>query len=406
MLALERYDRLIADAARLYERHRRRGPPAFNLFPVLRQPTDEVNLHSRFLHALLDHVDPRSGRKENLAAFVGDVAGGKQFDFEGARVEREADHIDLLISNGYQAVVVENKIHAGDQERQLERYCDSLLAQGYEDRAILLLYLTLDGHEPGEQSLGKLSADRVKLVSYGGHELQDWLTGCQRRAFDQPTLRESIAQYLDLIRRMTNTHYEDEHMLELKELLLKADNLVLAGQISRALPDAHASAMASFYRLVDDALREEIDDLPEVDPKWERISKEPAIQRSIRSARQSQSGLYYGIAGMPGAWLGVSAYDRLWFGVECAVDKHAKLHGELVESLDQVGGSHHTANWAPWWRYVDELPTWPYPGEWFHLRGANDRCLEFLSPENEAAQQELARDIARTARILWGAIKA
>ena len=42
MVALEGYSRLLADAARLYERHRRRGQPPFNLFPVLRHPTDEV----------------------------------------------------------------------------------------------------------------------------------------------------------------------------------------------------------------------------------------------------------------------------------------------------------------------------------------------------------------------------
>ena len=63
-----------------------------------------MNLHSRFLHALLDHVDPLSGERENLEEFVQGVAQAEDFAVASARAERESNHIDLLISNGHQAI--------------------------------------------------------------------------------------------------------------------------------------------------------------------------------------------------------------------------------------------------------------------------------------------------------------
>ena len=230
---LQGHRELLADVARTYERLAHRPVP-FNVFAVLRSASDEVNLHSRFLQALLDHTDPRSGKRDNLREFVSQVANGAGFQVERASAHREASGIDLLISNGRQAIVVENKIWAGDQDQQLLRYRDSLVAQGYDDEAIWLLYLTPYGHKPSAQSLGGIPVERVRCVSYRD-DLPGWLVACQRRAFAEPALRESIAQYVDLIRRLTNTDYESETMTELKDLLLEDDNVILAHRLAQAL---------------------------------------------------------------------------------------------------------------------------------------------------------------------------
>ena len=163
---VKRHSSLLGATARLYERHRANRPKPFNVFTVLRSASDEVNLHSRFLHALLEHVDPSSGRRENLERFLRCVAGASDFSLADARVEREADNVDLLIANGRQAVVVENKIWARDQDRQLQRYRDALVGQGYDDAEIRLLYLTPYGHAPEAQSAGEISEDRIHRVSY------------------------------------------------------------------------------------------------------------------------------------------------------------------------------------------------------------------------------------------------
>ena len=86
---VERHGNLLGAAARLYERHRANRSRPFNVFTVLRSASDEVNLHSRFLHALLDHVDPSSGRRENLERFLEGVAKATNFVVAGARVKRD-----------------------------------------------------------------------------------------------------------------------------------------------------------------------------------------------------------------------------------------------------------------------------------------------------------------------------
>ena len=400
---VEHHQNLLAEAARLDERHRANRPRPFNVFTVLRSASDEVNLHSRFLHALLDHLDPLGGKRENLKQFVREVARARDFKVASALVERESNHIDLLIRNEHQAIVVENKIWAGDQDLQLQRYRDSLVHRGYDAASIRLLYLTPHGHQPSSESRGEIPAEEVQLVSYQD-DLRGWLIGCQRRAFDNPALRETIAQYLRLILRLTNNDYEAEHMNELKELLLRDDNVVLAGQISKSLVDAETQLVGAFYDLVDRVLHEVIGDLPKVDPDWAHLVQENYIRKCVTGrGRNLDSGLYYRVC--ESAWLSVAGSNRLWFGVSCASEDDARLYGELNNVLGSVGGPHHMGNWSPWWRYLDELPAWWSPGEWLHIREPNEPTLRFLSSERDS-REEFAHTAAHAVKVLWETLKS
>ena len=64
------YQLLLEKAALLYERYEAGRRDSFNVFSVLRTEHDEVNLHSRFLAALLDYRQPSDGHRENLADFL------------------------------------------------------------------------------------------------------------------------------------------------------------------------------------------------------------------------------------------------------------------------------------------------------------------------------------------------
>ena len=222
------YELLLARAAQFYEKYEIGHPEPFNIFSVLRTESDEVNLHSRFLCALLDYKKPRNGKKENLKDFLQHV-GIENFGQTGVQVDRERHYIDLLITNNArQAVVIENKIWAGDQPEQLQRYYKTLKDRGYDD--IHLLYLTLDGHDPSENSIGDLDNEQIITISYRD-DLPPWLERCQKRAYREPELRESVAQYLRLVRKQTNAY-----MNELKKLLLQDDNLAV-----RVTPDKAAT---------------------------------------------------------------------------------------------------------------------------------------------------------------------
>ena len=101
--AREREDRrgLLEKAALLNERHRAKRGAGFNIFTVLRDKHEEADLHSAFLAALMDIRQP-SGARANLEDFLKTFAPRGDFDLHGVKVEKERDHIDILISDsGY-----------------------------------------------------------------------------------------------------------------------------------------------------------------------------------------------------------------------------------------------------------------------------------------------------------------
>ena len=298
--------------------------------------------------------------------------------------------------------MIENKIWAGDQERQLQRNRDALVRQGYDAASIRLMYLTPYGHEPSEQSLGDIPAEEIQWVSYR-EDLRDWLVGCQRRAYDDPGLRESIAQYRRLIHAMTNDDYQTEHMDELKTLLLRDDHVVVANQIAKSLMAAEATLVGEFYRVVDGVLHEVIEDLPEIDPDYANCAEEPEIRRCVSGRGNGRdSGLYYPFS--ESAWLHVGGPDRLWCGVYCHSQDDANLHGELKKVLVDVGGPHHSDVSTPWWRWVDELPAWGSADESLHIRDPNDATLRFLSSGADSLE-EFARSVAHAIGEPWRTIK-
>ena len=100
--------------------------------------------------------------------------------------------------------------------------------QGYGN--IHLLYLTLDGSGPSDVSFCGPDCEarsHCKTISY--RNTLSWLERCQQRAYDEPELRESVAQYRKLVQKLTGTDFKGAYMNELMALCLEGEgsNLVL-----------------------------------------------------------------------------------------------------------------------------------------------------------------------------------
>ena len=381
---------LLAQAARVYERHHASRRPRFNVFTALRSARDEVNLHSRFLHALLTPPADASGC--NLSALLSEI-GVDGVDAERATLAREENHIDLLVTDAEQAVVIENKLDAPDGERQLQRYHESLRSR-YADDAIHLVYLTLDGHSPSKQSVGDL-ASRCREVSYA--ELIPWLTGCQQRAFDEPALRESIGQYISLIEQLTGNDQNGVYMDELRHLLLQDDNnLVIARDIWNAFLAAKTEAALKLWSTINATLHKAIPDLPDLDPDWKHWAEREQVAKCVnpQSRKSTASGLYYRIT--EGAWFFVVANPRLWFGIECDPDASnpEPTYEDLRNKLAGITPASEPSDWSPWWRWPSKSP---------NLRDNDDASLHLLaSPDS---QQALADEITADACRIWDRVK-
>lgn len=376
----DNYRLLLSEAARLYEKHEAGRPDPFNVFSVLRKETDEVHLHSRFLHALLDYRSSPDSPRKNLADFLRSVVHIDNFDPDSATVCREIDYIDILIRDrsSMQAVVIENKIWAGDQHKQLWRYAKKLKKQGYTPH---LLYLTLDGHDPSEDSVRGLDPKCVKCISYK-EDLPPWLKRCQKRAYDEPALRESVAQYLHLIEKLTGKDYSEAYMNELNELCLREDNLVLVFDLKEAMNEVHVFLLQKLWQEIKCEINA-IDGLPAQEDTFEG-----EIEAFVNGQRGTLGkGLYYKFGRF--ASLAIEVWDSICFGVKCPNEEGRDEYIKLKGSLE---GGRSDASW-PWYDSPD-VPLNP--------RNPTREDLKLLA--NKEKRQEYVRALVFGMDGLWGQI--
>ena len=181
----------------------------FNIFTILNRETDEVQTHSAILADLLNPGGLHGQGAVFARLFFSRLEIAVDGDLRGGRVGVEVDagehgRIDIMFEMGDFCVVIENKIYAPDQPNQLERYHEYASTRHVEDR-VRLLYLTLHGSEPNNDSLGSLPLQKVKCISYES-DIIGWLDACIKEVAIIPQIRELLVQYQNLLRKLTGRH--------------------------------------------------------------------------------------------------------------------------------------------------------------------------------------------------------
>ena len=125
-------------------------------------------------------------------------------------------------------------------------------------------------------------------------------TFANKRAYDEPELRESVAQYLRLIRKLTGTDFTGEYMNELKKLLLRDNNLVLACDLIKAKTEVRIDLLQKLWGEIESALKNEIPGLPSRTQESD-ISEDRIRQFITRDRNYKHHGLFYPL-GVKGAW--------------------------------------------------------------------------------------------------------
>lgn len=284
----------------------------FNLFSMLRDPYDEVHLHSRFLGELLDPKGDHCQEDAFLRLFLQHI-GIDGFPSRDAEVEREYQNIDIFIRNDDRALIIENKIYAGDQHRQLERYYRAASRMGYDQIAVV--YLTLNGDKPSQKSLGELVDKRDEIVHCISYEedIHAWLDACIDTAARYPVVRESIVQYQRLIETLTGHLLSRRYTMELRDLLIDEENIALATDIAQALAKAKIEIQFRFWEELEQRLRKE--GLPVVDgsaayPKYSRRR----VWRYYEKSRRKRYGIALRLDELVG---NVDSFSSCKWGVVC-----------------------------------------------------------------------------------------
>lgn len=194
---------------------------SFNIFSICGVNHYEVT-HSAIIAEFLNPLGSHGQGLAFVKVFI-ESLNLQDFDFslDGVAVTTEMvtpnGRIDIVISNSNkQAVIIENKIYASDQWKQLKRYDDfakTKYTNGYK-----ILYLTLNGNDPNDEESQKV--DYI-TISYK-HHIIDWLLRCKHLAIDKPLIRETLNQYIQHIKNLTNTiDMENNKKNSIIELLIK-----------------------------------------------------------------------------------------------------------------------------------------------------------------------------------------
>lgn len=277
----------------------------FNVFDLIVNPYDEVNLHSRMIYSILTE---RKFQKQFLMSFLNSINVSLPenvafSDFKNISVEREKaisnGRIDLFISfkikNISYNVLVENKLLAGDQPEQMNRYKSYM--NSYPNDNNYVYYLTLDGSAPSEDSTKSL--DEIKLISYDS-EIMNWIEDCIKIASREPGVREVLIQYSSLLERLTGK--DVDFILELKEYLLKEpENFIIANSMIPALNDAKAELQLRFWKKLEESLDVMFENFPNINYKKMNMNKDLGnlhqfySKSKINALYKSKSGACYGI---------------------------------------------------------------------------------------------------------------
>lgn len=295
---------LLSNTKRIIAHHRETEKlkgETFNIFSILGMEHYENNTHSALLGELLNPKGSHLKGSVFLQLFF-DLLDITHIDIESAELileysvgtrddeNKQGGRIDIFIKDkNHCALAIENKIYAGDQYAQIERYCN------YKKENYKVLYLTLDGSEPSIESKGELiSGKDFYLLSYK-EDILKWLKLCMKEATDTPILRETIKQYILLIKKLTLT-MDNQAEKELMDIMFQYYEE--ASFITNNFNKARQSIAEEIRQLVYESLSEKISNIYDLEMGNPTTSTYSQIWFYLKEF--SQSNLYFGLESFSG----------------------------------------------------------------------------------------------------------
>lgn len=231
----EKYEQFFKDCLEFkqkVENLKKAGQNDYNPYLALMSENEE-NAHSNILFSFLDTKSKHYQGDLFLKCFLESTKLKEWFgDTKNAKIEREKSlsggRIDLYISNSEKCIIIENKIYAKDQDKQIQRYIKGIYKDCFKEyekkyEYICVVYLTLWGCKPSKYSLGEWKIDKSdehnpklkKQDAKGTHlieyqqlsykkDILDWLNNVQKELKDITNLNQALEAYKDVVKIMTN----------------------------------------------------------------------------------------------------------------------------------------------------------------------------------------------------------
>jgi len=323
---------------------------------LLRQETDEVNLHSRFIYELLNPKGSHNQGDTFLEIFLKDI--DIDYNIDMFELYKEQYNIDILIKSKKQAIIIENKIDTQDHSNQLSRYIDSMKKQGYKENDIKTIYLTLYGEEPNE------SITNIILLSYS-KDIKNWIIKCIEKVVQKPTVRETLVQYLNLINKLTYKLDNQGFVMEVKELLLQKNNLKTILSIEDAIIETKIDIQLNFWETLLVYLEKAQYQFEFYNIYGDRDIKESVYKYYTKKKNRKDYGFEYEVDN--NLYFFVEIRDNIYYGFYFKEDKNID---NQIKVLDKI-----SIKW--------EEPYWKYPNKKLDFEQFNNENILDLLDNNQ-----------------------
>ncbi len=364
------------------EERRERGED-FNIFWTMRKQYDEVHTHSAIISALLNPKEVHGCKSSFLRAFLHHIKELKQYedkisDTEDAVIEVEKNigkisqdgetggRLDIVVKFKTKEdksilVIIENKINADDEKKQLIRYrnyaenCHS--QKGCSDYYIF--YLTLEGRIPSvDSTCNRLECDKdYYCISYRD-DILNWLCNCQKEANGKPLVHGIITQYKELILTLTNQNMDMETQLELAKAIVEKHQYML---VASAINNNYSQILKQMCEIKIDELCNNVMQKLNVDQNFKftynkyNITKEKGWlqQYSGVSFTKEEEWKHFSIS----FEFFKANLDKFRFGVKFLRSIKEEEKESLCQAVQDEFGNEESTSWYPYVRDT-KYPDW------------------------------------------------
>lgn len=225
----------------------------FNLLSIIEKDRDEAHIHSKVIYNLLSQNWGKKDKETFLTLFLKElgieeeiiynktweVTREKAFDLDTVK-----GRLDFEIKSKDYIYIIEMKIDAGDQPKQLIRYQEFAKEQ---HKKYKIFYLTLDGHSASKKSVGEEVSEEIKKVEYTNisfqEEILNWLEKCLDLVKGKENKSACINQYIASINKILG-----EKNTKIKDNILKSsEDIKNAITIYKKLNENLQKVLESFF---------------------------------------------------------------------------------------------------------------------------------------------------------------
>lgn len=354
----------ITEISKKYDLLYQKAGGYFNVFEIVDSAHDEITI-CKVLYELLSptgsHYQGASYLKlffENVLHLpISDVELGTARVFREYRID-EQRRIDLVIETAAKFIPIEVKIYAGEQEKQCFDYFTEAKIHTNDPK---IYYLTRFGSEPSDYSANGLLKNNdntyqdIILISFA-NDILNWLALClgQSNTLKIAPIRETLIQFIDVIRKFTDK-MEDEKELEVKKLLTSSpDNMKSGVTIYIALDAAREEMMLRLLTAIEAKVGiQKLNN--QYDFQYNNTQKVKSFYSRKHSTYPGISYLYKTkdeIKADKDIWVRIEIDYKIFVGYCCPVNDTATnktLSEQEIKSILNVEPC--TDNWWAYWEY-------------------------------------------------------